>query len=78
MVIIREYLKALRLKNNLTQAEVASRLGICNSCYSLIENGYRQKNMDIVLVAKLADVFGISIAHIVDSEIKIIKGGGKN
>lgn len=59
---MREWLKTLRKDNNLTAAEMADKLGISESYYSLIENGERQKKMDIVLVTRIAEAlysFGV-------------------
>lgn len=56
-------LRDLREKNNLTQEEVARKLGISVSYYSLLENGKRRISLDIargisqVLRCSLDDVF---------------------
>jgi putative transcriptional regulator len=65
---MRGYLKRLREKCGMTQQDVADKLGISYQYYSLIENGERQKNMDITLAAKIADVFGVEIGEIVRLE----------
>lgn len=65
---MRGWLKTLRKDNNLTAAEMADRLGISESYYSLIENGERQKKMDIVLVTRIAEVLNKSIVEIINLE----------
>lgn len=39
--MVRDWLKNLRVSNNLTMAEVAAKSNISESYYSLIENGHR-------------------------------------
>jgi len=65
---MREWLKGQRLKQNLTQAQVAEKMGISESYYAFIESGERQKKMDIVVVSKLADILDMSIQEIADLE----------
>ena len=42
----KETLKILRIKNNLTQKDVAEALGISVAAYSLIENGKRKGSIE--------------------------------
>lgn len=49
-------------------AEVAEKISISESYYSMIEAGERQKQMDITLAVKLADVLGLSIESVVAME----------
>lgn len=65
---MREWLKTLRKDNGLTAAELAEKLGISESYYCLIENGERQKKMDIVLVTRIAEVLNKSIVEIINLE----------
>ena len=65
---MREYLKAMRSERGLTLQNIADKLGITKQYYQLIENGERQKNMDITLACKIADVMGVSLADIVENE----------
>lgn len=67
---MREWLKAQREEHGLTQARIAEKLGISEGYYSYIENGERQKRMDITLVTKLSDIFHLSIQQIVEFENK--------
>lgn len=57
-----------RKKAKLTMNETASKLGISEGYYSLIESGERQKKLDITLAVKLSDIFGVSLDFIVQQE----------
>lgn len=61
---MRMYLKKLRENRGLTIADVAKKLDISESYYSLIENGKRQEKMDLVLAAKLSVIFEIPLSEI--------------
>ena len=65
---MREYLVALRKEKNLTQKELARKLDVSESYYNQIENGERQKKMDISLVNRLSLVLGIPITTIIKHE----------
>ena len=69
---MRGYLKNMRENKGMTQQDVAGQLGISYQYYSLIENGDRQKNMDITLAAKIAAVFGVEIGEIVRLEKEVL------
>lgn len=71
---MREWLKNSRKEKGITMSELARKLDISESYYCLIENGERQKRMDISLLAKLADTLNIPIAEIVALEEKWKKG----
>lgn len=64
----RTYLKQFREDNDIKSGEMAKRLGLSESYYSLIENGQRQKPMDITLVSRISAVTGMSIGEIVEME----------
>ena len=64
----RDYLIAYRKESGISAAEMAEKLGLSESYYSLIENGKRQKNMDITLAALISNVTGIPIQRIVEIE----------
>lgn len=51
--------------------QLANKLGISESYYCSIENGERQKNMDMVLVSGIAEAFGISVAQVFDYEQEV-------
>lgn len=68
---MREYLLALRKEKNLTQKELARKLDVSESYYNQIENGERQKNMDISLVNRLAVVLEVPITTIIEQESQL-------
>lgn len=65
---MRTWLKNLRDKNSFTQLEMSKKLDISESYYNLIENGERQKNLDLSLVTKLAELFDVSVEWIAEQE----------
>lgn len=65
---MRLWLKDARTKKGLTMKDISSKLGISESYYCAIENGDRQKNMDITLVSGLSAALGISVSKIVKFE----------
>lgn len=46
----------------------ATKLGISESYYSMIERGERQQKLDIALAVKMSGVFGLSLEYIVNQE----------
>lgn len=64
----REYLAALRKKQNESQQDVADALGISRQYYCMIEAGDRQKRMDVMLISALSAHFGIPVTEIVSME----------
>lgn len=68
---MREYLRKLRESNSLSQQSVADRLGITRQYYQQIENGDRQKDMDISLVVQFSNLFGISPEEIIRKEQEV-------
>ncbi len=68
---MREYLKKLRKDKQLTQQNVADVLGISQNYYTYIENGERQKNLDLPIVMKLSELFGVSVEWIAEQEAAI-------
>ena len=65
---MREWLKECREAKGYTMKEMAQRLDISECYYCAIENGSRQKKMDIALASSLAYVLGIPISEIVQYE----------
>ena len=65
---MREWLKKARCDKGLTMKEIASKLGISESYYSLIENGERQKKMDVLLMSGLSTVLDIPVSQIAKTE----------
>ena len=51
-------IKDIRTRKGLTQAEVASALGVSSVVYSRYETGSRQPSIDILI--QLADFFGVN------------------
>ena len=68
---MRHYLKMLRQGKGLTQLETAKKLNVSESYYSMLENGERQKDMNLSLAEKLAEVFGVSLSQIVEEEARL-------
>ena len=63
---VREWL--IKLRGNASQGDIAKKLGITQQYYSYIENGERQKKMDIQICEKIAHVFGISVEDVIKFE----------
>lgn len=64
----REYLKKMRTDMSLTQQDMANAFGISKQYYNLIELGVNQKNMDLTMVRRIADVFGKTLDDIARHE----------
>lgn len=73
---MRDYLKNLREQSNLNKREISCLMEISESYYNLIEKGCRQKEMNIIILSKIAKVFKKPIHEILQEELKYI-GGGK-
>lgn len=65
---MREYLKKLREERKMTKQAVADYLGISQNYYHYIENGERQKDLDLSIVVRLSELFGVSVDWIVEQE----------
>lgn len=65
---MREWLKNLRTEKGLTMKTMGTKLGISESYYCAIENGERQKKMDIVLASGISSALGIPLAKIMTLE----------
>lgn len=65
---MREWLLSARKEKGWTQLEVANKLGISESYFSFVENGTRQKRMDISLASKLSVIFDIPVEKIIEME----------
>ena len=63
---MREWMKTLRLEKGYTMKEMGEKLHISESYYCAIENGYRQKKMDVTIAAGLSVAFGVPIARIIE------------
>lgn len=67
---MREWLKKMRTERDLKQSEIAERLEISQGYYNLIENRERQKDLDLSIAMKLAELFDVSVEWIVEQEKK--------
>lgn len=65
---MREWLAEARAKAGLTMAETGKKIGVSESYYSLVENGLRQKKMDITMVTRLSSALGIPVEEIIQHE----------
>lgn len=65
---MRDYLIEKREKLGMSQQDVADAVGISRQYYNAIENGTRQKKMDITLVAKLSGALNTTLEEIISSE----------
>ncbi len=65
---ISNQIKTLRLAADMTQAELAERLGVTRATVTQWESGWSQPRMG--KVQKLAEIFNISISELVDTEKK--------
>ena len=71
---MRKYLKELRKKSGLTQCQIAEAIGIGGSAYTMIENGTRQKDMNLSLVEKLSEIFNVPVTRIIEEESRLKEG----
>ena len=63
---MREWL--IQLRGSATQGEIAEKLGITQQYYSYIDNGERQRKMDVQICERIAAVFGLPVSEIVRLE----------
>ena len=54
-------IEELRKKNNLTQSELAEKIGLSTNCIGMVERGERNTSVDKIF--KLAKAFNISLAQ---------------
>lgn len=72
---IGKFIKELRIKNNLTQAQLAEKYGVTYQAVSKWENG---KNLpDMALIKQMSKDFNIDINDLLDGNYKIKKGNNK-
>lgn len=67
---MREWLKRLRTERGLTMKQMGDKLGISESYYCSIENGIRQKKMDMMLISALSVALGVPMSDVVQYEIE--------
>lgn len=73
----------MRKRRNETQQDVANAIGVTRQYYALIEDGSRQRRMDITLAGLISGHFGVAIGEIVAQEQALHKaesasGAGEN
>lgn len=68
MVNFRNVLKTLRLKENMTQAQLAQKLGLTKSVISAYETGLRLPSYDILI--HIAKIFNVSTDYLLGLENK--------
>lgn len=68
MVDFGNTLKTLRLQNNLTQAQLAQKLGVTKSVVSAYENGLRMPSYDILI--SISKVFKVTTDYLLGLEHK--------
>ena len=66
---MRKWLKELRNSRGMTQREMAQKMGITEAYYALIENGQRQKKMDVTILAGIAKATGTSVWRVAVKEL---------
>lgn len=65
---MREYLKNFRKKIGASQMDIAEKLKISESYYSLIENGNRQRKLSLEMTQKISELFDVPIETIIEKE----------
>ena len=65
---MRRWLRKARESKGLTMKAMGDKLGVSESYYCGIENGTRQKKMDIALASALAISLEIPIAEVIENE----------
>lgn len=67
---MREWLRDLRNQKGLTMKNMAEKLGISESYYCAIENGERQRKMDMLLASGLSAILEVPVSRIVQLDLK--------
>ena len=65
---MREWLKTLREQKGLTMKELSEKLSISESYYCAVENGNRQKKMDLFFICEIARALEVSVETVVQLE----------
>lgn len=63
--IMREWLRSLRMERGITMKDMGKRLGISESYYCAIENGDRQRNMDMLIASGISTIFDVPVSEVV-------------
>ncbi|AWD86529.1 helix-turn-helix transcriptional regulator [Bacillus velezensis] len=67
--IVRDWLKQIRLSQNLTQKQVADRAGIARTTYASIEQG--ERNAGVPTAKAIAQVLGFHWTLFFDEELRV-------
>lgn len=70
---MRDWLVDLRKSLGLTLREMGEKLGVSESYYLMIEQGKRQRNMDITFISRVAAISGKSEAKILKLEKEYLR-----
>jgi len=65
---MRGWLKEKRTEKNLTMSQMAGKMNITESYYSLIESGERQKKMDLSVANQLSAILDVPLMWIIEKE----------
>ena len=65
---MRDWLKEKRREHGYTMAQMADKLDITESYYSMIEAGNRQKKLDMILAGKISSILAIPVERIAELE----------
>lgn len=65
---MRDWLKEKRTEKGLTMAQMAGKLNITESYYSMIEAGERQKKMDLSMANRLSSILDLPLMQIIEME----------
>lgn len=68
---MRAYIKKLRESAGMTQDDIAKKIKISRAYYVRIENGERQKDLDLSLVLNLSKIFNVSVDYIIAEEERL-------
>lgn len=68
MVNFGSILKSLRIRDDMTQAQLAQKLGLTKSVISAYENGLRQPSYDVLI--HIAGIFDVSTDYLLEVERK--------
>lgn len=67
---MREFLRDLRKERKLSQDDIAKRMGLTQSFYSMIETGERVERMNLEMAIKLANVLEIDSGDFIEREME--------
>lgn len=71
---IAERLRRLRLDNDLTQAEVAQRIGVTQQTYSRYESGAAKPDSDVIV--RLCELYGVAADYLLGIDAAKFSNGG--